>query len=31
MQLLLWVVIGWAMTMATINYFRKSGKSKDKE
>lgn len=31
MQVLLWVVIGWAMTMATIHYFRKSGKSKDKE
>ena len=31
MQVLLWVVVGWAMTMATIHYFRKSGKSKDKE
>lgn len=30
MQVLLWVVIGWAMTMATIHYFRKSGKNKDK-
>lgn len=31
MQVLLWVVVVWAMTMATIRYFRKSGKSKDKE
>lgn len=31
MQVLLWVVIAWAMTMATIHYFRTSGKSKNKE
>ena len=31
MQVLIWFIVVWAMTMATIHYFRKTGKNKGKE
>lgn len=27
MQVLIWFIVVWSMTMATIHYFRKSGKN----
>lgn len=31
MQVLIWFIVVWAMTMATIHYFRTSGKNKEKK